>query len=132
MKITSNLYKYLFFGIIAFYSFVLSQFGFENWDSGFIQGFSWRIINGEDVYQDFLYIRPPVSAYFHAIFMQILPDDGQYFFMRIIGYLLFGLQVFFTVSGFDKLYNLKSINVDKWGVTIICFVMSLHNFFTNP
>ncbi len=132
MKITTNTYKYLFFGIIAFYCLVLSQFGFENWDSGFIQGFSWRIINGEDVYQDFLYIRPPVSAYFHAMFMQVLPEEGQYFFMRIVGYLLFGLQVFFTVSGFDKLYNLKSINVDKWGVMILCFVISMHNFFPNP
>ena len=127
-----NLYRYGFFITIAIYCLLVGRFGFENWDSGFLSGFSWRIINGDRVYTDFIYIRPPVSAYFHALFMELLPEQGQFFFFRIIGYLLFALQVYFTVSGFDHLFDFSSANVDKWGVMIVAFVLSIHNFFGNP
>lgn len=127
-----NFYKILFFFILSFYSIILSHYGFENWDSGFIQGFCWRIIHGEHPYTDFLYIRPPASVYFHSIFMKILPIDGQYYFTRVIGYWLFAFQVYFSVTGIDNIYNLKKINLNKWAIIIVCYMISIHNFFANP
>ena len=50
----TSIYKFLFFLIVVFYCLVLSQFGFENFDTGYIPSFSWRIINGQSVYQDFM------------------------------------------------------------------------------
>ncbi len=126
--ISSTTYKYLFLLIIAFYCLVLSQFGFENFDTGFISSFSWRIINGQDVYEDFLYKFPPVTIYFHAFFMKILPTTAQFFFFRIIDYVFFALQVFFIVSGFNNLYDLKKLTVSKWGLMCVCFIISLLNF----
>ncbi|MDI1255166.1 MAG: hypothetical protein PSV16_03615 [Flavobacterium sp.] len=64
--------------------------------------------------------------------MQILPVEGQYYYFRIVGYLLFALQVFLAVSGFDHLYDLKKINVNKWAMMTVCFIISVHNFFANP
>ncbi|TDD96196.1 hypothetical protein [Flavobacterium cellulosilyticum] len=128
----SNLYKFLFLFILLFYSIILSQYGFENWDSGFIQGFCWRVLQGEHPYTDFLYIRPPASVYFHSIFMKVLPVEGQYYFTRVIGYWLFALQVYLTVTGFDNIYNLKKINLNKWAIIIVCYIISIHNFFANP
>ncbi|TPG41655.1 hypothetical protein [Flavobacterium pectinovorum] len=130
MKLLS--YRNLFFIILAFYCLVLSQFGLENWDTGYIPSFSWRIINGQDVYQDFIYKGPPVTLYFHAFFMKILPQEGQFFFIRVISYSLFSLQVYFTVSGFDAIYNLKKTGIDKWALIIICFIVSIHNFGPFP
>lgn len=130
MKLLS--YRNLFFIILAFYCLVLSQFGLENWDTGYIPSFSWRIINGQDVYQDFIYKGPPVTLYFHALFMKILPQEGQFFFIRIVSYLLFSLQVYFTVSGFDAIYNLKKTGLDKWALILICFIISAHNFGPFP
>jgi len=126
-----NLYFFIFLSVVLFYCLFLSQYGFENWDTGFMTGFSWRISNGENAYQDFTYIRPPISAYFHAIFLEILPQNGQYYFIRIIGYFLFATQVFFAVSGFDNLFNLKNWKANKWALMTICFVISIHNFFSN-
>jgi hypothetical protein len=125
-------YKYLFAFIVAFYCLVLSQFGFENFDTGYIPSFSWRIVNGESVYEDFIYKGPPVTLYFHALFMEILPETGQFFFIRIIAYLLFGLQVILFVCGFDNIYDLAKYRIDKWGMICVGFVISLLNFSPYP
>lgn len=129
---TNKIYKYLFFLTVAFYCFVLSQFGMENFDTGFISGYSWRIINGEIIYRDFLYKFPPTTIFLHAFFMKIIPEVGQFFYFRVISYLFFALQVFFVVSGFDNIYNLKKLKINKWGLMSVCFIISLLNFSPYP
>ncbi len=127
-----NKYKILFGIIILFYSLILCQFGFENFDTGYMSSFSWRIVNGQNAYSDFIYKFPPVVIYFHAFFMKILPETGQFFMFRILSYLFFALQVFFTVSGFDNIYNLKEYKIDKWAIMSFCYVVSIHNFMPSP
>lgn len=124
----TNLFKYLFFCLIFFYAIFLSQFGFENWDTGYITSFSWRILNGEHPYVDFFYKFPPVTIYFHALWLYILPEEGEYYFTRFINYMLFALQVFFTVSAFDNYFNFKSLKIDKWAIMCVGFTISLLNF----
>jgi hypothetical protein len=128
----STVYKYLFCVIVAFYSLVLAQFGLENFDTGYIPSFSWRIINGQAVYQDFIYKGPPVSLYFNALFMYVLPENGQFFFIRITVYLLFALQVFLVVSGLDHIYNFSKFRINKWGFMCVGFIVSLLNFSPYP
>ncbi len=102
----------------------------ETWDTGYISSFSWRIVNGQNVYDDFLYKFPPTTIYFHAFFMKILPEVGQFFYFRIIAYLSFALQVYFFVSAIYLLYDLKKIN--KWATMIVCFLVSWMNFSPYP
>ena len=125
-------YKYLFFLIVAFYCLVLTQFGFENFDTGYISSFAWRVINGQHIYQDFLYKGPPATIYFHAFLIKILPETGQFFFIRIIVYLLFALQVYLCVSGFYAIYDLSKLKINKWGIMSVCFIISLLNFSPYP
>lgn len=124
----NNLFKYLFFALVLFYAIVLSQFGFENWDTGYFTSFSWRILNGQNPYSGFIYKGPPVTLYWHAFWLQILPENGQYFFTRVVNYLLFALQVFFTVSAFDKWFDFKKLNLNKWAIMCLGFSVSLLNF----
>lgn len=123
-------YKYLFFFTVAFYCFVLTQFGFENFDTGYIPSFSWRIVNGQSVYEDFIYKGPPVTLYFHALFMKILPETAQFLQIRVLCYTMFALQVYLLVSAFYKLYDLSRL--DKWGVMTVGFIVSLLNFSPFP
>ncbi len=123
-----DLFKYLFFATIIFYAFFLSLFGFETWDTGYIPGYAWRIVNGETVYGDFFYKGPPVTLYLNAFFLKILPDAGQFYFIKAIYILMFGLQVFFIVSGIDRIYNLRSIFINKWVLMSVGFVISMLNF----
>lgn len=130
MLFSGTTYKYLYFFIISFYCLILSQYGMETWDTGYISSFSWRIINGQNVYEDFLYKFPPVTIYLHAFFMKILPEVGQFFYFRIIAYLSYGLQVYLFVSGIYLLYDIKKIN--KWAIMIVCFMISWMNFSPYP
>lgn len=124
-------YKILFFLIIFIYCAFTARYGFENWDTGYIPSFSWRIVNGQSVYEDFFYKGPPLTLYFHAFFMKFLPVNGQFYFIRIIIYILFSLQVYFTVSGFYNFFGHK-IKYDKWVLICIGFIISLLNFPPYP
>lgn len=123
-------YKIILFLIISFYCLILSQYGMETWDTGYMSSFAWRIVNGQHVYEDFIYKFPPVTIYAHAFFMKILPETGQFFYFRIIAYLSFLLQVYFFVSGTYLIYNIKKVN--KWGLIILCFSISWLNFPPYP
>lgn len=124
----NNLFKYLFFALVLFYAIVLSQFGFENWDTGYFTSFSWRILNGQNPYSDFVYKGPPVTLYWHAFWLKVLPESGQYYFTRMVNYILFALQVFFTISAFDKYFTFRKFKVDKWAIMCLGFTLSLLNF----
>ena len=125
-------YFILFTIIVLFYCLVLAHIGIEFWDTGYIPSFSWRIVNGENVYEDFLYKGPPITLYFHAFFMKILPEVGQFYWIRVTNYLLFALQVFFTVKAFDNFYGLEKFKINKWAVMSVGFVISLLNFPPYP
>ena len=128
----SNIYKFSFCCILAFYCFVLAQFGLENFDTGYIPSFCWRILNGQTVYQDFIYKGPPVTLYFNASIMYCLPESGQFFLIRVIAYSLFALQVYLVVSGVDNIYNLSKFKIEKWGLICAGFIISLFNFAAYP
>lgn len=116
--------------IVCIYCLFLTRYGIEFWDTGYIPSFSWRIINGQNAYEDFLYKGPPVTLYFHAFFMKILPETGQFLSIRIINYLLFSFGVYFTVSGFYSFF--KEIKYNKWAIMSVCFIISLLNFSPYP
>ena len=42
--------------------------------------------------------------------------------------MMFGLQVFFVVGGLDRLYNFRSMGINKWVLMIVGFVVSILNF----
>ncbi|WP_298392515.1 hypothetical protein [Flavobacterium sp.] len=125
-------YFLIFIATVLFYCLVLAHIGFEFWDTGYIPSFSWRIVTGENVYEDFLYKGPPVTLYFHSFFMKFLPEMGQFYWIRVTNYLMFGIQVFFTVTAFDNFYGLQKLNINKWAIMTIGFVISLLNFPPYP
>ncbi len=104
----------------------------ENWDTGYIPSFSWRVINGQDIYQDFIYKGLPITIYFHALWMKLLPIEGQFYFIRIINYLLFATQAYLILSGFDLIYKFKNYGINKWSLMIPCFIISIHNWSPYP
>ncbi|HEU0136108.1 MAG TPA: hypothetical protein VFQ50_02345, partial [Flavobacterium sp.] len=128
----NNIYRYLFFAIVLFYALFLSQFGLENWDTGYITSFSWRIVNGAAPYDDFIYKGPPVMLYLHALWLEVLPEVGQFYFVRLVNYLLFALQVFLTISAFNRIYDFKKLGCNKWALMSLGFVVSLLNFPAFP
>jgi hypothetical protein len=127
----NSIYRLLFFLILAVYCLFTARYGFETWDTGYIPSFSWRIANGQHVYTDFIYKGPPITLYFQAVFMQILPESGQFYFIKIANYLMFSLQVYLTVLSFFNFYK-KEILFNKWALMILSLMISLLNFSAYP
>ncbi|WP_447636456.1 hypothetical protein [Flavobacterium microcysteis] len=127
----NTIYRSLFFMILAVYCLFTARYGFETWDTGYIPSFSWRIANGQDVYKDFVYKAPPSTLYFQAIFIKMLPEIGQFYFIKISNYLLFALQVFLAVKSFSNFYP-QQIRFNKWALMILGLVISLLNFTAYP
>ncbi|MCY1478332.1 hypothetical protein D3C87_387120 [compost metagenome] len=128
---TNTIYCSLFFIVIAIYCLFTARYGFETWDTGYIPSFSWRIANGQDVYKDFVYKAPPSTLYFQAIFIKTLPAAAQFYYIKIVNYLLFALQVFLAVKSFTNFYPLQ-FKFNKWALMTVGFVISLLNFTAYP
>jgi len=92
-----NIYKnwlFLPIGLLLYQIFILAHYGFGSNDYGYLFGMGWRILNGQEIYTDFLYARPPLSPYLTAFWIYILPEDGQFYFARIVNY-FYGFTISF-------------------------------------
>ncbi|MCT7466711.1 hypothetical protein N5T78_08980 [Aliarcobacter cryaerophilus] len=120
-QINNNIYKSILFLLPFIYLFSFGRYGFEDSDSGFIVGMGWRILNGELPYRDFYYVRPPLSPYLSALYLYILPEYGQLFYIRFITYLMILLTAIMTTSILEKFYNFEELNLNKYLFSIISF-----------
>lgn len=57
------------------YVLTIGRLGWSHSDDGFILGYAWRVFQGELVYRDFIYVRPPGSVYLHALWFWLVPRD---------------------------------------------------------
>lgn len=73
--------------------------GMSDTDQGFISALSYRVVQGEIPYVDFIYIRPPLSLYLHAFIQSFIPASLEILGERFIFYLFMALSVFWTIRG---------------------------------
>lgn len=115
---------FLFLFLPTLYVVLISRFGFEDSDSGFIVGLGWRILNGELPYQDFIYIRPPLSPYLSSFYLAILPEFGQVFLLRLINSYQLFIQVLLTILILKKHYDFKQLHINFFAFVVICFFVT--------
>tara|TARA_Y100000589_G_C27182425_1_gene641330 strand:- start:870 stop:2576 length:1707 start_codon:yes stop_codon:yes gene_type:complete len=106
-----NLFIFSFFPLI--YCIFFAKYGFEDTDTGFIIGMSYRILNGEIPYIDFAYVRPPITLYLNSLFMYVLPESHQVLFLRYIYYFYFTLPIFISIHILEKDYTFLKKSVNK-------------------
>ncbi|MDQ6723325.1 MAG: hypothetical protein M3Z01_03560 [Thermoproteota archaeon] len=107
-----------------YYSF----YGYNDADDGYTLALSWRIINGEIPYRDFIMVRPPLSPLFHALFLYIIPNDYQIIFDRFFCYLLFALSSLLGAYTIDKAFGLKDFKINPSLLATVGFVFSVNCF----
>ncbi|MDX2249797.1 MAG: hypothetical protein SF052_23640 [Bacteroidia bacterium] len=120
----------LFLPVVAFFAFGLH--GFCDTDQGFIQALSWRIVQGEVPYRDFIYVRPPVSIYLHALPMLIFPPEWVLLLGRFTFYLFMGLSVFWITLSLQSYFDFKEIGLSPEAFALISFICCVHNFPPMP
>jgi hypothetical protein len=129
MKILNPLvYKSIFFLVIIFYILNYIFWGIDDADGGYTMALSWRIINGEIPYKDFIMVRPPLSPLFHALFMFSIPSQFQIIADRIIFYLLMATSSILCAKSLEKTIQLNIQFNDTWLLATVGFIFSVRNF----
>ncbi|MEM6634052.1 MAG: hypothetical protein AAF694_30530 [Bacteroidota bacterium] len=111
------------------YFFAYGFYGFSDTDQGFIQGLSWRVLQGEIPYLDFTYVRPPLSIYLHSLGL-LLPMP--ILLSRLFFYLNCGLSVWLCTRSLQQYFDFQPIGISPTIFAAISYVCVVHNFPPMP
>lgn len=125
-------WKYAFFLLPLLYFAVFGTLGFHDTDAGFIPGLSWRILMDGRIYEDFTYVRPPLSPLFHAAVMRVLPFSFEIAGERLLFYLMMAVIAFAAASAINSCFDLNRWGTGKWSLAVIGFLFNVHNFPPMP
>ena len=113
------LWMVVFFGLLAGYCFCYAPWGINETDGGFLTGLAWQVLSGKTLYQDVIYVRPPLPVWLRAIEMHILPEHWAVLGERWIFYLKVGL---YSWCGAAVLASAAR----RWMLAAFGFVVSVH------
>lgn len=106
--------------------------GMDTTDFGFFYGHAWRVLLGEVPYRDFFYVKPPLSLYWHAVWLWLTPEQVS---------VLAGKAGFYAemlaASWLGALYLARAVDLRRLGVPLpllatLGFVWSVHSFPPMP
>nr|WP_319565122.1 hypothetical protein [uncultured Rhodoferax sp.] len=115
-----------FLSIVLAYGFIYAPYGLENNDGGFILGLSHQVFLGGKLYDDVIYVRPPVSPILHSFVFYYPFSLAPILFDRLFFYI--------QVSIYSALSAILAKKFFDWGsafsgvVASIIFVFSSHTF----
>ena len=115
----SLVWKLLFFGVVFGYCLYYAPFGVNETDGGFLTGLAWQVLNGKVLYQNILYVRPPLPVWLRALELQMLPEhfallgERWIFYFKVALYSWLGAAV--LVQG-----------TRRWQLAVLGFVVSAH------
>ncbi|MEL6866174.1 MAG: hypothetical protein AAFP19_17225 [Bacteroidota bacterium] len=113
--------SWLFLGIVLTYIRLYAPFGINETDGGFISAYAYRLLQGEQIYQDIIYVRPPMSIWLRALEMWLLPDSFELLSERILFYLKVALYAWMGAAVFYQDYR-------RWLLASIGFIICVHNY----
>ena len=117
----SLVWKCLFFGVVVGYCLYYAPFGVNETDGGFLTGLAWQVLQGKLLYQDVIYVRPPLPVWLRALEIQLLPEHFAVLGERWIFY------------GKIALYSALSAVIlaekpRRWQLATLGFVVSAHGY----
>jgi uncharacterized membrane protein len=92
-RILSMKYVYVtgYLLLVTGYALVYAPYGINETDGGFITGLAWQVLCGKTLYQDIIYVRPPMSVWMRVLELQILPENWSVLGERWLFYAKTGL-----------------------------------------
>ena len=120
------LFKYFFFALPFVYAIMFAPFGFESYDSGFILGLSWQFVSGSVPYSDIIYVRPPVSYFFHSLFF-LFNNDYTIIIDRVFFYFETAIYSYLSILLLAKKFKRESY-IYIYFLSCISFILSVHTF----
>ncbi len=115
------MYPFLFFVIVLAYCLFYAPYGINETDGGFLTGLGWQVLSGKTLYQDIVYVRPPLSVWWRALELTFLPDTWSVLGERYIFYFKVALYTWLAS-------DLLAKGSARWILAILGFVVSVHSY----
>lgn len=116
----SAILRWSFFGcLVLFYCLYYAPYGVNETDGGFLTGLAWQVLNGKVLYQDVIYVRPPLPVWLRCLELRVLPSEwailGEryFFYLKVAAYSFMGAAVL-------------AEGRMKWWLALFGFVVSVH------
>lgn len=117
----SFLWKILFFSIVGGYCLYYAPYGVNETDGGFLSGLAWQVLHGKILYQDLVYVRPPLPVWLRALELQLLPEQ-----FAVLGerWIFYGKLALYSWLGAAILAK----GASRWALAVFGFVISAHGY----
>jgi hypothetical protein len=119
-------FSLLYVMLILFYCFLYAPLGLENNDGGFILGLAHQYSEGAQIYDDIVYIRPPVSIILHSLIFTAPFEFPPILASRVIYFVQIGF--YSAVTSHLISCHFKFGPTGSFLLAALCFVFSAHNF----
>jgi hypothetical protein len=117
--------------LAGLYYLVFGRYGYHPTDQGFVSALAWRVWLGQTPYLDFIYVRPPLSAYLHAWEMA-LPATWHLRAGRLVFYLQMALATWWMLRSLEHSLQLRQRGVSLGWLAALALVGALHNYSPMP
>jgi len=114
-------YPFLFFVIVLVYCLLYAPYGINETDGGFLSGLGWQVLSGKTMYQDIVYVRPPLPVWLRALEIQLLPEAWSVLGERYIFYFKVALYTWLAADVLAK-------GAFRWVLAMFGFVVSVHTY----
>ncbi|MBK8557526.1 MAG: hypothetical protein IPL65_18025 [Lewinellaceae bacterium] len=98
-----------------------APYGMNETDGGFLDGLAWQLTQGKHLYQDVIYVRPPIPVWLRWLGQQIIPLPFSVLGERIVFYAM--------VAGYSWMgAALLMTGAQRWQLALFAFLVSAHNY----
>lgn len=118
-SLSARQWQFLFFGLAALYLCLYAPYGVNETDGGFLTGLAWQVLSGKILYQDIIYVRPPLPVWLRALEIRLLPEQWAILGERWIFY---GKLLAYSWLGAAALTQGKQ----RWILASLGFLVSAH------
>lgn len=115
----SNPHALIFGLLLAIYPLLFAPFGINETDGGFLTGLGWQLLSGKKLYSEIIYVRPPLSIWWRAAELWLLPDSLEIMAERTFFYWKVGIYSFLAAA-------ILADGPRCWWLASLGFVVSVH------
>ncbi len=128
--IYKNPFTFLFFALLICYLWLYMPYGLEDGDMGTIFSISWSMYNGYFPHQDFVYIKPAFSPYFHSWPLYISETYG-YLINRSLYYIQIFLYSYWASTLLCREFKIKKRDT-VFFLALLGALISIHDYPPMP
>lgn len=114
------------------YAVFYAPYGMDTTDFGFFYGYPWRLLQGEMPYRDFYYITPPVSLYWHALWLALTPSSIAVLAGKLSFLAETAAAAWMGTLYLARVFDLKRLGVPSALLATLGFVWGVHSFPPMP